>query len=108
MDEIGADILATGGGDTAFGETREIGKVAAIGGQCVGARAPLGAHHLQKGFDQAVLATHGADLAFFRRRFVLSTLSCMRNLMTLNRTIALVGMMGAGKTSVGRRLAQRL
>ena len=28
--------------------------------------------------------------------------------MTLNRTIALVGMMGAGKTSIGRRLAQRL
>ncbi len=28
--------------------------------------------------------------------------------MTLNRTVALVGMMGAGKTSVGRRLAQRL
>ena len=28
--------------------------------------------------------------------------------MALNRTIALVGMMGAGKTSVGRRLAQRL
>lgn len=32
----------------------------------------------------------------------------MRNLMALNRTVALVGMMGAGKTSVGRRLAQRL
>lgn len=32
----------------------------------------------------------------------------MRNPMTLNRTVALVGMMGAGKTSVGRRLAQRL
>ncbi len=28
--------------------------------------------------------------------------------MMLNRTIALVGMMGAGKTSVGRRLAARL
>jgi len=28
--------------------------------------------------------------------------------MTLDRTIALVGMMGAGKTSIGRRLAQRL
>ena len=28
--------------------------------------------------------------------------------MTLNRTVALVGMMGAGKTSVGRRLAARL
>lgn len=28
--------------------------------------------------------------------------------MALNRTIALVGMMGAGKTSVGRRLAARL
>jgi shikimate kinase len=28
--------------------------------------------------------------------------------MKLNRTIALVGMMGAGKTSVGRRLAARL
>jgi len=28
--------------------------------------------------------------------------------MALNRTIALVGMMGAGKTSIGRRLAQRL
>ena len=28
--------------------------------------------------------------------------------MTLNRTVALVGMMGAGKTSVGRRLSQRL
>jgi shikimate kinase len=28
--------------------------------------------------------------------------------MALNRTIALVGMMGAGKTSVGRRLAGRL
>jgi shikimate kinase len=32
----------------------------------------------------------------------------MRNGMTLNRTVALVGMMGAGKTSVGRRLAARL
>jgi shikimate kinase len=30
------------------------------------------------------------------------------NGMALDRTIALVGMMGAGKTSVGRRLAQRL
>lgn len=28
--------------------------------------------------------------------------------MSLNRTVALVGMMGAGKTSIGRRLAQRL
>jgi shikimate kinase len=28
--------------------------------------------------------------------------------MKLNRTVALVGMMGAGKTSVGRRLAARL
>jgi shikimate kinase len=28
--------------------------------------------------------------------------------MALNRTIALVGMMGAGKTSIGRRLAARL
>ena len=28
--------------------------------------------------------------------------------MTLNRTVALVGMMGAGKTSIGRRLAARL
>ena len=28
--------------------------------------------------------------------------------MALNRTIALVGMMGAGKTSIGRRLATRL
>jgi shikimate kinase len=28
--------------------------------------------------------------------------------MQLNRTVALVGMMGAGKTSVGRRLAARL
>lgn len=28
--------------------------------------------------------------------------------MALNRTVALVGMMGAGKTSVGRRLAARL
>lgn len=28
--------------------------------------------------------------------------------MTLNRTVALVGMMGAGKSSVGRRLALRL
>lgn len=28
--------------------------------------------------------------------------------MSLNRTVALVGMMGAGKTSVGRRLAARL
>ncbi|HWF63447.1 MAG TPA: shikimate kinase [Rhizomicrobium sp.] len=28
--------------------------------------------------------------------------------MALDRTVALVGMMGAGKTSVGRRLAQRL
>jgi shikimate kinase len=32
----------------------------------------------------------------------------MRGAMTLNRTVALVGMMGAGKTSVGRRLAARL
>src|SRR6185312_3292119 len=30
------------------------------------------------------------------------------NGMTLNRTVALVGMMGAGKTSIGRRLAARL
>jgi shikimate kinase len=28
--------------------------------------------------------------------------------MTLNRTVALVGMMGAGKTSLGRRLSARL
>jgi len=28
--------------------------------------------------------------------------------MKLNRTVALVGMMGAGKTSIGRRLAARL
>ena len=28
--------------------------------------------------------------------------------MSLNRTVALVGMMGAGKTSVGKRLAARL
>jgi shikimate kinase len=28
--------------------------------------------------------------------------------MTLNRTVALVGMMGAGKTSIGKRLAVRL
>lgn len=28
--------------------------------------------------------------------------------MTLNRTVALVGMMGAGKTSIGKRLATRL
>ena len=28
--------------------------------------------------------------------------------MTLNRTVALVGMMGAGKTSIGKRLAARL
>jgi shikimate kinase len=28
--------------------------------------------------------------------------------MTLNRTVALVGMMGAGKSSIGRRLAARL
>ena len=28
--------------------------------------------------------------------------------MKLNRTVALVGMMGAGKSSVGRRLAARL
>ena len=28
--------------------------------------------------------------------------------MSLNRTVALVGMMGAGKTSVGRLLAQKL
>ena len=28
--------------------------------------------------------------------------------MALNRTMALVGMMGAGKTSIGRRLATRL
>ena len=28
--------------------------------------------------------------------------------MTLNRTVALVGMMGAGKTSIGRRLAARM
>jgi shikimate kinase len=32
----------------------------------------------------------------------------MRNGMKLSRTVALVGMMGAGKTSVGRRLAARL
>jgi shikimate kinase len=32
----------------------------------------------------------------------------MRNAMKLNRTVALVGMMGAGKTSIGRRLAARL
>src|ERR1700761_7892679 len=32
----------------------------------------------------------------------------MRNAMKLNRTVALVGMMGAGKTSVGKRLAARL
>ena len=32
----------------------------------------------------------------------------MRIAMKLNRTVALVGMMGAGKTSVGRRLAARL
>ena len=32
----------------------------------------------------------------------------MRNAMKLNRTMALVGMMGAGKTSIGRRLAARL
>src|ERR1700744_2431901 len=32
----------------------------------------------------------------------------MRTGMTLNRTVALVGMMGAGKTSIGRRLARRL
>jgi shikimate kinase len=36
------------------------------------------------------------------RRFV------YRNGMTLHRTVALVGMMGAGKTSIGRRLAARL
>ena len=28
--------------------------------------------------------------------------------MTLNKTVALVGMMGAGKTSIGKRLAARL
>ena len=28
--------------------------------------------------------------------------------MALNKTVALVGMMGAGKTSIGRRLAARL
>ena len=28
--------------------------------------------------------------------------------MTLKKTVALVGMMGAGKTSIGKRLAQRL
>jgi shikimate kinase len=32
----------------------------------------------------------------------------MRNAMKLDRTVALVGMMGAGKTSIGRRLAARL
>lgn len=32
----------------------------------------------------------------------------MRDVMALNRTVALVGMMGAGKTSVGKRLAARL
>jgi len=32
----------------------------------------------------------------------------MRSGMKLNRTVALVGMMGAGKTSIGRRLAARL
>src|SRR5580698_7208176 len=32
----------------------------------------------------------------------------MRNAMRLNRTVALVGMMGAGKTSIGRRLATRV
>ena len=31
-----------------------------------------------------------------------------RDGMTLNRTVALVGMMGAGKTSIGKRLAARL
>src|SRR6185437_16495041 len=32
----------------------------------------------------------------------------MRGAMKLDRTVALVGMMGAGKTSIGRRLAARL
>src|SRR5271154_5314358 len=32
----------------------------------------------------------------------------MRSAMTLKKTVALVGMMGAGKTSIGRRLAARL
>ena len=33
---------------------------------------------------------------------------CIGNGMTLSKTVALVGMMGAGKTSIGKRLAARL
>src|SRR4051812_4948115 len=80
----------------------EIQQIAPISSQSVGARAALGAHHVEKGLDQMPgirTSCHGLDLA---RSLVYP------GAMLLTKTVALVGMMGAGKTSIGKRLATRL
>ena len=84
----------------------EIRQVAAIGGQRVGAGAALGAHHVEKGFDQMIAEIQGGVPSSIS---IYHGLWCIGMVMSsLNKTVALVGMMGAGKTSIGKRLAARL
>src|SRR5690606_16417910 len=91
-----------------------VGEIAAVGGQGVGRGVALDRHHLQKGLDLG--GGHASD------RFAPATLGVEGGrvmssrlpppvpgpIPVRRRTIALVGLMGVGKSTVGRRLARRL
>ena len=75
----GAHLFAAGCGDAALElMAGEIQQIAAIGGQSVGARAALGAHHFEKASIRPLRALMATALAFIRRGFTTGGFACMR------------------------------